>query len=79
MGKDTVQLMADMHKVASSNIDSIGYDKASCTLYIQFSNGGLYKAPDVDEGVFDRFKLAKSKGAFFNKEIKSSYKVEKVA
>jgi hypothetical protein len=71
--------MADMQKVASSNIDSIGYDKNTCTLYVQFLSGGLYKAADVDEGVFDRFKLAKSKGAFFAKEIKSSYKVEKVS
>jgi hypothetical protein len=70
--------MADMHKVASSNIDSIGYDKASCTLYIQFFTG-LYKAANVDEGVFDRFKAAKSKGSFFNKEIKTSYVIEKVS
>jgi len=71
--------MADMQKVASSNIGSIGYDKSSCTLYVQFTSGGLYKVADVDEGVFDRFKLAKSKGKFFNQEIKPSYKVEKVS
>ena len=68
--------MADMHKVASSNISEIGYDKASCTLYVQFTSGGLYKAANVDEAVFDRFKLAKSKGKFFNSEIKNNYKVE---
>jgi hypothetical protein len=71
--------MADMQKVASSNIDSIGYDKSSCTLYVQFLNGGLYKAADVDEGVFDRFKTAKSKGVFFNKEIKGTYVIEKIS
>lgn len=71
--------MADMQKVASSNISEIGYDKQSCTLYVQFTSGGLYKAANVDEAVFDRFKNAKSKGSFFNKEIKSSYKVEKVS
>lgn len=70
--------MPDMHKVASSNIDSIGYDQATCTLYIQF-NSGLYKVANVDEGVFDRFKLAKSKGSFFAKEIKNSYVIEKVS
>lgn len=69
--------MADMIKVASSNINEIGYDKATCTLYISF-NSGLYKAANVDEGVFDRFKLAKSKGKFFAAEIKNSYVVEKV-
>lgn len=70
--------MANMLKVASSNIDEIGYDKDTCILYVRFLNGGLYKAANVDEGVFDRFKLAKSKGAFFAKEIKPNYVVEKV-
>ena len=69
--------MADMHKVASSNIDSIGYDKASCTLYVQFTSGTIYKYANVDEGVFDRFKLAKSKGSFFAKEIRASYEGKK--
>jgi hypothetical protein len=70
--------MPDMHKVASSNIDSIGYDKATCTLYVNFTSGTLYKYANVDEGVFDRFKAAKSKGQFFVREIRASYKGEKV-
>jgi len=70
--------MADMQKVASSNIDEIGYDKVACVLYVRFTSGTLYKYSNVDEGVFDRFKLAKSKGAFFAKEIRASYKAEKV-
>ena len=70
--------MADMQKVASSNIDEIGYDKASSTLYVKFLSSGVYRYPGVPEAVFDGFKLAKSKGSFFAKSIRPNYKGERV-
>ena len=70
--------MPDMHKVASSNIDSVGYDKPSSTLYVSFLSSGLYKYANVPEDVFEGFKAAKSKGSYFAKVIRPNYKGEKV-
>lgn len=70
--------MADMQKVASSNIDSIGYDKPNKALYVSFLSSGTYKYSDVPEEVFEGFKTAKSKGSYFSKTIRASYKGEKV-
>jgi len=69
--------MPDMQKVASSNIDSIGYDKANKMLYVSFLSSGTYKYADVPEDVFEGFKAAKSKGVYFAKAVRSSYKGEK--
>jgi hypothetical protein len=72
--------MADMHKVASSNIDSIGYDKVTSTLYISFLSSGMYKIHPVDEATFHAMEASKSKGKFYNSTIKSNpdYKIERV-
>jgi KTSC domain len=70
--------MPDMKKVASSNIDSIGYDKANKTLYVSFLSSGTYKFPDVPEEVFQGFEAAKSKGIYFAKAIRPNYEGSKV-
>jgi hypothetical protein len=70
--------MPDMQKVASSNINEIGYDKATNTLYVSFLSSGVYKYASVPEDVFEGFKTAKSKGSYFAKAIRPNYKGEKV-
>jgi hypothetical protein len=70
--------MPDMKKVASSNIDSIGYDKASKTLYVSFLSSGTYQYPGVPEEIFQGFEAAKSKGTYFAKTIRPNYKGTKV-
>jgi S-adenosylmethionine synthetase len=70
--------MPDMKKVASSNIDQIGYDKAAKILYVSFLSSGTYQFPDVPEEVFQGLEAAKSKGSYFAKIIRPNYKGEKV-
>jgi hypothetical protein len=70
--------MPDMKKVSSSNIDQIGYDKSSKTLYVSFLSSGTYHYADVPEDVFHGFEQAKSKGAYFAKAIRPNYKGIKV-
>lgn len=66
--------MAEMTKVASSNIDSIGYENGK--LYVKFTNGTLYAA-ETDESVYHDFMAAKSKGSHFAKELRKSYEFKK--
>ena len=66
--------MPDMKKVASSNIDQIGYDRGNKTLYVQFLSSGVYFYEDVPEAIYEGFQAAKSKGAYFSKVIRPNYK-----
>jgi hypothetical protein len=66
--------MANMQKVASSNISEVGWENS--ILYVQFSNA-LYSYKAVPENVYTRFLTAQSKGSFFAKEIKGKYEFTK--
>ena len=66
--------MANMQKVASSNISEVGWE--ANTLYVQFTNA-LYSYKAVPEDVYNRLLTAQSKGAFFAKEIKGKYEFTK--
>lgn len=59
----------DMIKVASSNIDSIGFDENG--LMVQFKNGSKYQYADVDLALYNEFLKSGSKGQFFNTRIKN--------
>ena len=60
-----------MIKVNSSVIKSIGYDGTN--IEVDLHNGEKYQYFPVSEKVFDNFLNAKSKGNFWNKQIKSKY------
>lgn len=63
-----------MLAVASSQIHSIGYDKDSQKLAIQFNGktgpGNPYYYDNVPKEVYDQFVVAESKGKFFGERIK---------
>lgn len=63
-------------KVASSNINAIGWEAG--TLTVQFNNGGVYAYLDVPEVVFAQMLVAKSVGQYFAREVKASYEWKKV-
>jgi len=63
-----------MHKVKSSNIDHLEYDKETNKLIVAFKNGTRYSYDDVPEKAFNALKDAESVGSFFAKEVKSKYK-----
>jgi len=58
----------------SSNIAAHGYDPASRTLAVQFSNGGLYHYHEVPAEVAASFAQAESVGKFFSTQVRSQFK-----
>ena len=66
----------EMQKVKSSNINSVGYDKPSKTMYIEFLNG-TYAYPNTEEDLYEQTINAPSIGKFFYSSIKGKefYKV----
>jgi len=62
--------------VRSSNIHSIGYDRARRILYIKFLGGRLYRYFEVPEALFREFLAADSKGRFANRFVYSRFRYE---
>lgn len=64
--------------VQSSNIASIGYDKESQTLEIEFHNSRVYQYFDVPHGQYSALMSAGSLGSFFHNNIKGYYRYARV-
>lgn len=60
-------------KVESTNIEEIGYHRATSTLRIIFQGNRAYDYPMVPEPEFKKLMAAESKGKFFNSRIKPMY------
>jgi hypothetical protein len=52
----------DREAVDSSTILSIGYDKATETLEVEFKNGGVYQYYNVPDPVYEQLMQSSSKG-----------------
>ena len=63
----------------STAIRSLFYDPAKRELWVTFVTGRRYVYSDVTSEVFDAFKTASSRGAFFNREIRDRYAFREVA
>lgn len=58
----------------SSNIDLLGYDRESETLYVEFHGSGtVYSYAGVKESTFDMLVNADSVGSFYARHIKGTY------
>jgi hypothetical protein len=64
--------------VASSNIASVGYDVATETLEIEFTNSSIYQYYNVTQGLYEQFKAAPTKGVFLNTYIRNVYPFSRV-
>ena len=62
----------EMNRVSSRTIYSIGFDKQSSTLQIRFWSGFTYQYFGVPVSVYESFKLATSKGRFYNQHIRGN-------
>ena len=58
--------------VDSSNVASVGYDIASSTLEIEFTNGAIYQYSGVPEYEYTGLMSASSKGSYLNQHIKTA-------
>ena len=68
----------DRSNVASSNIDSIGYDEETETLEVEFHNGTIYQYYNVPSNLHDQLMQEGSKGRFLNTYIKNAYPYSRV-
>ena len=62
----------------SSNIESFWYEDDSKMLHVRFRNESLYRYSEVPQDIFYNFMESESKGKYFNKNIRTSFKYEKV-
>ena len=69
-----------MHRqrVDSSNIRSIGYDKDTKLLEIEFHSDSIYQYSDVDQSVHSALMKAGSTGSFFYRNIRDRYPATKM-
>ena len=69
----------DGEDFTSSNVDILGYDRASETLYVEFhSSPNVYAYEGVKESTFDMLVNADSVGSFYARHIKGTYDGELV-
>jgi hypothetical protein len=65
-------------RVLSSVISQAEYDPSSCTLVIRFVTGRRYRYANVPPELYEAFKNAPSKGAFFNIYIRDNFAYREV-
>ena len=59
--------------VFSSNINSVGYNKETFTLEIEFHHGGIYIFYNISPTIFHELMASTSKGIYFANNIKGKY------
>ena len=64
--------------VASTNLQSVGYDQGTQTLEVQFVSGRVYQYYGVPENMHTLLMQARSKGQFFNTNIRNSFPFSRV-
>lgn len=64
--------------ISSTNIVSMGYDRNTETLEIEFSSGSIYQYYNVGGAIYEQLMQAPSKGQFLNIYIKNAYPYSRV-
>ena len=62
----------------STNVASAGYDDATCTLEIEFHNGGIYQYFDVPRSIYDELVGAGSPGRFLHQQIRGVFRYARI-
>ena len=65
--------------VESSSLRSIGYDRATATLEVEFTNGGVYRYNGVPTELWSAFRQADSKGKFFQDRVRDHFATTRVS
>jgi hypothetical protein len=64
--------------IDSSSLRSIGYDRASHTLEVEFRSGGIYRYADVPDSVWFELRHAESKGRFFQERVRDHFAAQRL-
>lgn len=78
MATNAQQPAIEMHTMASTNIESAGYDPKTSTLAVQFMGGGLYYYSGVPEEVWVGLRSAASPGRYHRMVIKDRFNYERI-
>lgn len=65
--------------IISTNIKSVGYDKESLLLEVEFTSGEVYRYFDIPEHLYQTFLHASSHEEFLNNNIKFNYRYQKIS
>lgn len=65
-------------RVSSSAIRSVGYEAATQTLEVEFSDGSIVRYERVPPEIHRRFMAAPSPTSYFHDEIEESYTARRV-
>jgi hypothetical protein len=65
-------------EIESSNILKTDYDTATKKLVVEFKNNLQYEYEDVPHQIYTQFRLDKSQGSFFNKNISKAFKYKRL-
>lgn len=68
----------EMINVSSSNVECVGYDESSTTLYIRFLDNTMYIYKGVPLAEFEGLRNAPSIGSYLHRNIKSMYPYERI-
>lgn len=64
--------------VVSSDIRSVGYDKNSQVLEVEFHSGGTYQYYSVPQSVYEGLMSAPSHGKYFHRHVKGAFNYQKI-
>lgn len=64
--------------VDSRSVASVGYDRSSRTLEVEFTNGTVYRYFEVPVAVRDALLSADSIGRYFNAHVRDHYRYERL-
>lgn len=64
--------------VQSSNQKSVGYDRETNVLEIEFNSGSVYQYLSVPESLYQALLNAASKGTYFHDNIRERYRYKRI-
>ena len=70
--------MPEMLPVDSSNIESVGYDEQTETVYVRFLNSSVYIYKGVSLSEFENLNNAPSVGSYLHRNYKNVYPYERI-
>ena len=59
--------------VQSSSLRSIGYDRSTHTLEVEFRSGGVYRYNGVPDTIWSELRRSESKGKFFLEHVRDHF------
>jgi hypothetical protein len=64
----------DRTRVISRTLASIGYDRSTSTLELEFTSGSIYQYFDVPEAIYLQLTGATSRGKYFNQNVRERFR-----